>query len=86
MGMGIEMGKTRLDERGRVTVPQKLREELGLSPGDDVLVERAEEGVLVRRIHSKKATFRELRGIVTARNATADEDPMALKRLLRASD
>ncbi len=86
MGMGIRMGKTRLDERGRVTLPQEFREELGLSPGDVVLVERTSEGVVVRRSRSKKEVFRALRGIVTAANAVGDADPMELKRLLRASD
>ncbi len=86
MGMGTYMGITRLDGRGRVTLPQDLREELALSPGDPVSVEKTEDGVVVRRVRSKKEAFRRLRGIVTAKNATGKLNPMELKRLLRASD
>ena len=80
------MGTTRIDERGRVTLPQELRDELALSPGDPVLLEKAEGGVLVRRVRSKKEVFRKLRGIVTAKNAVGTADPMELKRVLHASD
>ncbi len=86
MGMGIRMGITKLDGRGRVTLPQDLREELALSPGDPVSVEKTEDGVVVRRVRSKKEASRRLRGIVTAKNATGKLNPMELKRLLRASD
>jgi len=86
MGMGIEMGITRIDGRGRVTLPQELRDELALSPGDPVLLEKTEGGVLVRRVRSKEEVFRKLRGIVTARNAVGKVDPMELKRVLRTSD
>ena len=86
MGMGIQMGITRVDERGRVTLPQELRNELALSPGDPVFLEKTEGGVLVRRVRSKKEVFGKLRGIVTARNAVGKVDPMELKRVLRASD
>ena len=80
------MGITRIDERGRVTLPQELRDELALSPGDPVLLEKTEAGILVRRTRSKKEVFQRLRGIVTARNAVGKVDPMELKRVLRASD
>ena len=86
VGMGMKMGITRIDERGRVTLPQDLRQELALTPGDPVLVERTEGGVVVKKVHSKKEVFQKLRGIVTARNAVGKLDPMDLKRLLRASD
>ncbi len=86
MGMGIPMGIVRIDERGRVTLPQDLREELALSPGDPVLVEKTEGGVVVRRVRSKKEVWRRLRGVITAKNAVARMDPMELKRLFRASD
>jgi AbrB family looped-hinge helix DNA binding protein len=86
MGMGTTMGITRIDGRGRVTLPEELRRELALIPGDSVLVEKAEEGIVVRRVQSKKETSRKLRGIITAKNAVAKLDPMDLKRLVHASD
>jgi len=80
------MGIVRLDERGRVTLPQELREALALSPGDPVIVEKAEGGIVVRRVHSRKDAARKLRGIITAQNAVGTMDPLELKRLLHASD
>lgn len=86
MGMGMEMGIARIDGRGRVTLPLELRKELALLPGDPVLVERAEGGVVVRRVRSKKDASRKLRGIITAKNAVKKMEPMELKRLLHAND
>jgi AbrB family looped-hinge helix DNA binding protein len=86
MGMGILMGISRIDGRGRVTLPEKLRRELALHPGDPVLVEKAEESIVVRRVRSKKDVSRKLRGIITAENAVKKMEPMELKRLLHASD
>jgi AbrB family looped-hinge helix DNA binding protein len=86
MGMGILMGISRIDGRGRVTLPEKLRRELALHPGDPVLVEKAEESIIVRRVRSKKDASRKLRGIITAENAVNKMEPMELKRLLHASD
>jgi len=86
MGMGMVMGITRIDGRGRVTLPQTIREDLALLPGDPVLVEKAQDGIVVRRVRSKKDASRSLRGIITAKNAVKRVDPMELKRLLHASD
>ncbi|HEX9341218.1 MAG TPA: AbrB/MazE/SpoVT family DNA-binding domain-containing protein [Thermoplasmata archaeon] len=86
MGMGIQMGITRIDARGRITLPQALRDALALLPGDPVLVEKAEDGIVVRRARSKQDASRQLRGIITSKNAVSEIDPMELKRLLHASD
>ena len=86
MGMGIWMGTLRIDGRGRVTLPQDIREDLALLPGDPVLIEKAQDGIVVRRVRSKEDTSRRLRGIITAKNAVKKVDPMELKRLLHASD
>ncbi len=80
------MGRSRIDERGRVTLPQELRDELALAPGDDVTVEKSADGVVVRRIRSKKELWRKLRGVINEKNAVGEMDPMELKRLFRASD
>lgn len=80
------MRTTRIDERGRVTLPKKLREDLTLLPGDIVLVEKAQDGIVVRRVGSTKEIFQRLRGVITAENVVGKLDPMELKRLLRRSD
>lgn len=84
--MGAGMGTARIDGRGRVTLPQEMREELALRPGDPVVVEKAEGGIVVRPMQSKSDAFRQLRGIITAKNAISEMDPMELKRLLHAGD
>jgi len=86
VGMGIQVGTTRIDDRGRVTLPQELRDELALAPGDVVTVEKAADGVVLRRVRSKKELWQRLRGVITAKTAVGKLDPMELKRLFRASD
>jgi AbrB family looped-hinge helix DNA binding protein len=86
MGMGSEMGITRIDGRGRLTLPQELREKLALLPGDPILVEMAEGGIVVRRLRSKEDASSRLRGIITTKNAVRKMEPMELKRLLHAGD
>ncbi|MBY9005633.1 MAG: AbrB/MazE/SpoVT family DNA-binding domain-containing protein, partial [Candidatus Lokiarchaeota archaeon] len=34
MGMGDNMGNVELDDRGRLTLPAKIREKLHINPGD----------------------------------------------------
>ena len=80
------MGSSRIDDRGRVTLPQELRDELALAPGDVVTIEKAADGVVLRRVRSKKELWQKLQGVITAKNAVAKLDPMELKRLFRASD
>ena len=86
VGMGTEMGTSRIDDRGRVTLPQELRDALALAPGDVVTVEKAADGVVLRRMRSKKELWRKLRGVITEKNAVGKLDPLELKRLFRASD
>jgi AbrB family looped-hinge helix DNA binding protein len=40
---------TRIQERGQITLPKALREEVGLAPGDDVTITVAGDGLIVRR-------------------------------------
>ena len=45
--MGVVVKVTR---RGQTTLPAQYRAKLGISEGDDLLVEETERGLLVRRI------------------------------------
>jgi len=40
---------TRITRKGQVTIPKKLREEFGLEEGDELLWEKTEEGIKVRK-------------------------------------
>ncbi len=40
---------TRITRKGQVTIPKKLREEFGLEKGDELLWQKTEEGIRVRK-------------------------------------
>ena len=44
------MAKSKVTDKFQVTVPKKVREEIGLEPGEEVTVEASEKGdILIRR-------------------------------------
>ena len=45
--------------KGQVVIPKKFRDELGLEPGDEVVVSLSEKGVLIQPVH----TTQSLRGM-----------------------
>ena len=63
--MGLDVGfSTSLDKRGRVMIPKRFRERLGLKPDQSLLIEvRGEEIVLKPALEVRKLTA-ELRGCV----------------------
>jgi AbrB family looped-hinge helix DNA binding protein len=40
---------THITRKGQVTIPKKLREEFGLKEGDELLWQKAEDGIRVRK-------------------------------------
>lgn len=42
---------TRVTTKGQVVIPQKIREALGLSEGDEMIVARDGERVVMRKLH-----------------------------------
>lgn len=72
----------RVDEKGRVTIPQDIRERLGLDPGEEVTVAAAGGQVVIRPKVSRDAAVETLRGCVDADTRAADAErptPAALK-------
>lgn len=62
--MVIKMGKTKIEERGRVLIPKSIRERTGVRPGEEVEI-RIEEGKIVIMPFIDVENFsRELKGCV----------------------
>lgn len=62
--MGIIMGKSVIEERGRVLIPKGIREELNIKPGQHVIVEKGENCITIRPAIDVKQFSSELRGCV----------------------
>lgn len=75
------MGKSKIDERGRITLPLKLREALGLRPGQEVRIERNESGILLRHAITKEKFLEELEGCITEANQAEKISPLKLKEI-----
>lgn len=75
---------TTVDDRGRVLIPKELREELGLEPGDAVVIDADEDGVHLRPALSREEALGRLIGGITEENAAADAeemDPLDVKEI-----
>ena len=53
--------KSRVGERGQVTIPKELRTRYGVKPGNDVVFEERKDGLLIKRI-VREDPLRELVG------------------------
>ena len=74
---------TNLTSKGQVTVPKKIRDYLGLKPGDAVTFERLDNGDIAlkparQRVKPRASKFAKLRGRATLRMKT--EEILALTR------
>ncbi len=70
----------RVTSKGQVTIPQKVREQLGITPGSEVAFELDERGARLVRLSpgEGKALAGRMRGRATV--AMSTEDIMALTR------
>ena len=69
--------RTRLDQNGRIVVPAKVREQLGVSPGDDLVLDVTPHEVTLT---SHKAALEKLKGMV--REATR-KNPYSIEQFLK---
>jgi AbrB family looped-hinge helix DNA binding protein len=65
--VGMSMTQAVVDQRGRVLIPEDVREGAGLDEGTIVRVEKRNEGILIRPIRKGKRTWRQLCGIIPRR-------------------
>ena len=70
----------RVTTKGQVTIPQHIREKMGITPHSEVdFIEEDGRVILVKRDHAPiLQTFRRLRGIATVKMST--DEIMALTR------
>lgn len=72
----------RVDEKGRITIPQKIRESLQIDPGEEVAVEVEDGRVVISPRISRSAVVDRLGGCVDADSRAPDAesiDPTELK-------
>ncbi|RJS87036.1 AbrB/MazE/SpoVT family DNA-binding domain-containing protein [Candidatus Bathyarchaeota archaeon] len=62
--MGVEMGITRMDERGRIVIPKEYRERLGLRPEQEFLIEIRGDELILKPAVSVETFIEKLRGCV----------------------
>ena len=66
MGMGDQMGKIEVDERGRVTLPSKIREKLLIRPGDKLTIKvDPDNSIKIKKSPTKEELISELVGCIT---------------------
>lgn len=71
----------RITTKGQVTIPQHIREKLGITPATEIeFVEEKGRVYIVKKVDPKKPSlrFRKLRGVATVRMTT--DEIMALTR------
>lgn len=60
--------------KGQVVLPKDLRDELGIAPGDEVMFDRTDDRIVVRKAKSKRELLDELVGSLPP----SDIDPLTV--------
>jgi len=64
--MGDYMGKVEIDDRGRLTLPSKIREKLLIKSGDKLLIKvNMDNSITIKKSPTKEEIFKELVGCIT---------------------
>jgi len=65
VGMGDKMGKTEIDDRGRITLPAEIREKLLLKSGDKLTIKvNSDNLITIQKKPSKELIFEKLVGCI----------------------
>lgn len=66
MGMGDYMGKVEIDDRGRLTLPSKIREKLLIKSGDKLSIKvNTDNSITIKKSPTKDQIFNDLVGCIT---------------------
>jgi len=84
--VGLRVGKVILarsavDEKGRITLPKPLREELGITGGSEVSVQLERERLIISRTVDADDFIRDMEGFIKNESALPLTDPLSLKRI-----
>ncbi|OFX18096.1 hypothetical protein A3K71_07265 [archaeon RBG_16_50_20] len=78
------MPQTVVDQRGRVLIPEDIREGTGLEEGTVVKVETQEDGIVIKPIRRSKRSWKELCGLVPKRTGKPEwPTPEEIKNIWR---
>lgn len=66
----------RIDEKGRVTIPQSIREALHIDPGEEVAVELEDGRIVIQPSISREAFAEKLEGCINEETRADDAEPM----------
>lgn len=66
----------RVDEKGRVTIPQSIREALHIDPGEEVAVELEDGRIVIHPRIDREDLVGTLEGCVNEETRAADADPL----------
>ncbi len=61
------MSETVVDQRGRVLIPEEVRETMGLTSGTVVAIEKSRDAVVIKPLRKAKRSWRQLRGLAPKR-------------------
>ena len=78
------MTHTVVDQRGRVLIPEDIREGTGLEEGTVIKVETQEDGIVIKPIRRSKRSWKELCGLVPKRTGKPEwPTPEEIKNIWR---
>ena len=66
------MTQTVVDQRGRVLIPEDIREDSGLDEGTVVRVETQDEGIVIKPVRKAKRSWKQLCGLTPKRTSRAE--------------
>jgi AbrB family looped-hinge helix DNA binding protein len=78
------MGETVADQRGRVLIPEEIRESAGLAAGTVVGVEEKRDAVVIKPLRKSKRGWRQLCGLAPKRTGKPEwPTPEEIKSIWR---
>ncbi len=73
MGMGIIMGKVEIDDRGRLTLPAKIRDKVLIKAGDKLTIKvNSDNSITLQKSPTKEEIFKNIVGCI---KTTSEEKP-----------